>query len=338
MFPLLPTFHPRPTRRAVIAHTALAGLATLPLRSPAASASIDTTSLVCGFAAGGTADIMCRWVARKLAPGFARSVVTDNRTGAGGQIAVGYVKGRPADGTAVLLTPTSMLTIYPHIYKKLAYDPIGDLAPVSLACVFEYGLAVGPAVPGDIRTARDFLAWARAHPSGAHYGSPGAGTTAHFIGTLLGEDAGVRLQHVAYRGGQPAMLDLIGGTIASVIAPVGTLNLHTAGGKARILAVASSARSSFAPQVPTFLEQGFQGLAHDEWFGFFLPAKAPKDLVAQLNAELKSALAAQEVVDGVAEQGLKAMSSSPEQLGRLVADDLAKWGPIVKQIGFSADS
>ena len=327
----------RPTRRDLILRAAATGLA-LPLHSLAATPHVETTSLVCGFAAGGTADIMCRWVARKLAPGFARTVVTDNRTGAGGQIAVSYVKGRPADGAAVLMTPTSMLTIYPHIYKKLPYDPIADLTPVSLACVFEYGLAVGPAVPSEIRNVQDFLAWARTNPNGANYGSPGAGTTAHFVGTLLGDSASVRLQHLAYRGGQPAMLDLISGNISSVIAPVGTLNLHVPSGKARILAVASSARSSFAPQVPTFKEQGFADLAHDEWFGFFLPARAPKDLVAQLNAELKSALAAQDVIDGVAEQGLKAMSSRPEQLGRLVADDMAKWAPIVRKIGFSADS
>ena len=328
---------PQATRRELILRAAATGLA-LPLRSLAATPPVDTTSLVCGFAAGGTADIMCRWVARKLAPGFARVAVTDNRTGAGGQIAISYVKGRPADGAAVLLTPTSMLTIYPHIYRKLPYDPIADFTPVSLACVFEYGLAVGPAVPGEIRNVQDFMTWAKAHPDQANYGSPGAGTTAHFVGTLLGDSAGVRLQHLAYRGGQPAMLDLISGNISSVIAPVGTLNLHVPGGKARILAVASGTRSSFAPQVPTFKEQGFADLAHDEWFGFFLPAKAPKELVARLHAELESALAAQDVIDGVAEQGLRAISSQPEQLGRLVADDMAKWAPIVRKIGFSADS
>lgn len=335
--PLQPSPAPM-TRRQVIKRAAVGGLA-LPLQGLAcASTGIETTALVCGFAAGGTADIMCRWVARKLTPGFARAAVTDNRTGAGGQIAISYVKGRPADGTTVLLTPTSMLTIYPHIYKKLPYDAVVDLTPVSLACVFEYGLAVGPAVPSDVKTVKDFVTWAKANPNGANYGSPGAGTTAHFVGTLLGDNAGVRLQHLAYRGGQPAMLDLISGNIASVIAPVGTLNLHTLNGKARILAVASSARSSFAPRVPTFREQGYEGLAHDEWFGFFLPAKAPRELVAQLNAELKAALAAEDVVSGVAEQGLKAMSSSPEQLGRVIADDIAKWGPIVKKIGFSAES
>lgn len=299
---------------------------------------MESTSLVNGFAAGGTADLMCRWVAPKLVPSFARSAITDNKSGAGGQLAVTYVKGRPADGSSILLTPTSMLTIYPHIYKKLAYDWQQDLTCVSLACVFQYGIAVGPGVPNGVKTLKDFLVWVRANEKSANYGSPGAGTTAHFIGTLLGESAGVRLQHVAYRGGQPAMLDLISGNVSSVIAPLGTLLQHVQGGKVRVLAVASNERSAFAPDVPTFSEQGVPGMAHEEWFGFFLPAKAPQELVAKLNADLRNALKSPEVIKGVAEQGLVARSSSPEELRTILRQDMNKWGPIIRKIGFTADS
>jgi tripartite-type tricarboxylate transporter receptor subunit TctC len=303
-----------------------------------ASAPLDSTSLVNGFAAGGTADLLCRWVAPKLVPDYAKTAITDNRTGAAGQIAVSYVKGRPADGSAILVTPTSMLTIYPHIYSKLAYDWRQDLTPVSLGCVFEYGLAVGPAVPPEIKSAGDFLVWARKNEKNANYGSPGAGTTAHFIGTLLGETAGVKLQHIAYRGGQPAMLDLLGGTVSSVIAPVGTLLQHVSGGKVKVLAVASAQRSSFAPNVPTFAEQGIAGLDHKEWFGFFLPANAPQQLVQRLNGELRNALKSPDVVSGVGEQGLKAMASSPEELASILRADMNKWAPIVRKVGFRADS
>ncbi|VTU37359.1 Argininosuccinate lyase [Variovorax sp. PBS-H4] len=326
-------------RRDFVAST-FAALATAPLLTgrALASGSLESTSLVNGFSAGGTADLMCRWVAPKLVPGFATTAITDNRPGAAGQIAVSYVKGRPADGKSILVTPTSMLTIYPHIYSKLAYDWRQDLTPVSLGSVFQYGLAVGPGVPPEIKTVGDFLAWTRKSDNNANYGSPGAGTTAHFIGTLLGEGAGVKLQHVAYRGGQLAMLDLLGGNVSSVIAPVGTLLQHVSDRKVRVLAVAAAQRSSFAPGVPTFAEQGIAGMEHEEWFGFFLPAKAPQELVQRLNGELRSALKSPDVVRGIGEQGLKATSSSPDELASILNTDMNKWGPIVRKIGFRADS
>ena len=324
-------------RRIVQAATASPLLGALGQRAQAFQ-PLDSTSLVCGFAVGGTADVMCRRVAPRIVPGFAKLAVTDNRTGAAGQIAISHVKGRPADGTSILMTPTSMMSIYPHIYKKLPYDPIADFTPISLACVFNYGFAVGPAVPANVRSAPDFLTWAKAHPDGANYGSPGAGSTAHFIGTLMGKSAGLDLRHIAYRGGQPAMLDLLGGNVSGVIAPIGTLEQHMSSGKVRILAVSADERSRFTPGVPTFAEQGMPNLSHKEWFGFFLPAKAPDELVRRLNADLRAALATQDVIDGVGAQGLEAMSSSPAALGALLSQDLAKWGPIVRQIGFSAES
>jgi len=300
--------------------------------------SLDITTLVCGFAAGGTADTMCRRVAPKLSPGFAKVATTDNRTGAAGQIAITYVKGRVPDGSGILMSPTSMLTIYPHIYKRLPYEPLVDLTPVSLACVFNYGFVVGPSVPLSVKSVPEFLAWAKANPDDANYGSPGAGTTAHFIGTLLGKSAGIEMRHIAYRGTQPAMLDLLGGNVSAVIGPVGDINQHVPTGKVRILGVSAEKRSRFAPGVPTLAEQGLKNLAHTEWFAFFLPAKAPADLVERLNAELKVALASPEVIEGVGTFGLEAMSSTPAELAALLTRDRAKWGPIVTSVGFTTES
>ena len=300
--------------------------------------TLETAKIVTGFAAGGTSDTLCRRVAMKLSPDYARTAVVENKTGAGGQIAVQFVKGAPADGMTILQTPTSILTIYPHIYKKLPYDPVADLTPVSLACIFDFGFAVGPAVPLSVKTVPEFLAWAKANPAGANFGSPAAGSTPHFIGALLGKSADVDLKHAAYRGTQPAMLDLLGGNISAVSGPIGDITQHLPTGKVRILGVSSAKRSRFAPDVPTYQEQGIKDMTHSEWFAFFLPAKASPEVVGRLNAAMKFALAQKDVIDGLAGFGLEAMSSTPAELADLLKKDTAKWAPIVKAVGFSADA
>ena len=302
-----------------------------------ATTNIETATIVTGFAAGGTSDTTCRRLATKLGGDYAKTVVVENRTGAGGQIAVGYVKGKPADGSTILQTPTSILTIYPHIYKKLPYDPMVDITPVSLACIFDFGFAVGPAVPASVKSVPEFLAWAKANPAGANYGSPAAGSTPHFIGALLGKKGGVELKHAAYRGTQPAMLDLLGGNISAVSGPIGDITQHLPTGKVRILGVSGAKRSRFAPEVPTFGEQGLKDMAHSEWFAFFLPAKASPELVAKLNTAMKNALAQKDVIDGLGTFGLEAMSSTPAELTELLKKDTAKWAPIVKEVGFTAE-
>ena len=325
------------TRRHLLQTTGASALLAGIGQQAFAQAQLETTTIVTGFAAGGTSDTICRRLAQKLSPEFAKAAVVENRTGAGGQIAIGYIKGRPADGSAILQTPTSMLTIYPHIYKKLAYDPQTDLTPVSLGCVFDFGFAVGPSVPASVKNVPEFLAWAKANPTGANFGSPAAGSTPHFIGALLGKSGGVELKHAAYRGTQPAMLDLLGGNISAVSGPIGDIVQHLPSGKVRILGVSGAKRSRFAPDVPTYGEQGIANMAHSEWFAFFLPAKASPEVVARLNTAMKNALASKDVIDGLGTFGLEAMSSTPTELADLIKKDTAKWGPIVKDVGFTAE-
>jgi tripartite-type tricarboxylate transporter receptor subunit TctC len=308
-------------------------------REAAAQAQVETLKIITGFAAGGTSDTTCRRVGQALTGTYARAAVVENKTGAGGQIAIQTIKGLPADGANLLQSPTSMFTIYPHIYKKLPYDPINDVTPVSLACVFDFGFAVGPMVPANVRNIADFIQWAKANPTKANFGSPAAGSTPHFVGALVGLKGGFDFKHAAFRGTQPAMLDLLGGQgVAAVSGPIGDLTQHLASGKVRILAVSGAQRSRFAPNVPTYTEQGFGELQHSEWFGFWLPPKASPDLVNRMNTALRAALATKDVVDGLATFGLEAMSSTPQEFSSLLQKDLAKWAPIVKQIGFSADS
>ena len=327
------------TRRHLLQTTgASALLASLGQQAFAQAQPLETARLITGFAAGGTSDTLCRRVASRLQPDYGKAVVVENRTGAGGQIAVTYVKGQPADGATILQTPTSILTIYPHIYKKLPYDPLVDLTPLTIACQFDFGFAVGPAVPASVKSVPEFLAWAKTNPAGANYGSPAAGSTPHFIGALLGKNAGVDLKHAAYRGTQPAMLDLLGGNVAAVSGPIGDITQHLASGKVRILGVSGAKRSRFAPDVPTFEEQGIKNVTHSEWFAFLLPAKASPEVVARANAAMKTALAQKDVIDGLGTFGLEAMSSSPQELTELLKKDTAKWAPIVKQIGFTAEN
>ena len=300
--------------------------------------TLDITKLVVGFAAGGTSDTCARRVAGKLAPGYANSAVVENRTGAGGQIAVSYVKGQPADGATILQTPTSILTIYPHIYKKLPYDPVTDLTPVSLACVFDFGFAVGPAVPLTVKTVPEYLEWAKLHSEGANFGSPAAGSTPHFIGALLGLNNGVDLKHVPYRGSIPGVTDVVGGQIAAMVTPSGDFIPNHKAGKLRLLATSGKARSPFSPEVPTFAEQGFAELTTEEWFGFYAPARTPASVVATANAAINAAIKEKVVTDSLAVVGLIAQGSTAEEMARSQKAEADRWGPLVKKIGFTAES
>ena len=324
------------SRRHLIQSTSAAALLAS-IGQQARAQVIDTTKIVAGFAPGGTADIVSRRVADKLHPGYAKSAVVENKTGAGGQIAVSFVKAAAPDGATLLLTPMSMLGIYPHIYKKLPYDPVADLTPVSGAALFDYGFAVGPMVPATVKTLPEFLAWCKANPALANFGSPAAGSSPHFIGSLLGRAANVDLRHVAFRGTQPAVLDMIGGQIAAVSGPTGEFTQNVAAGKCRLLATSGAKRNKFTPTTPTMIEQGFKDMAFSEWFGFFLPAKAPQDVVQKLNTAIRSALASQEVIDGLAVSQLEVMPTSPAQLAAMLKADTELWGPLVKAVGFTPE-
>jgi tripartite-type tricarboxylate transporter receptor subunit TctC len=299
---------------------------------------LETVKIVTGFPPGGTSDTICRRVAERLRGNYAKATFVENRTGAAGQIAIEAVKNAPADGGTILQTPASMLMIYPYIYKKLPYDPFVDVVPVSLGATFVFGFAVGPAVPDSVRNVNEFLHWCKANPKLANFGTPAAGSVPHFLGALLEKASGVELRHVGYRGTQPAIIDLIGGQISAVSGPVGEFTQHVRAGKIRLLATSGTERTRFAPDTATFAEQGFPSVTSDEWFGFFMPGKSQRAAVQRANAALRTALAAPDVIEGLAVMGLESKSSTPEELARLLRADYDRWGPIVKSIGFTADS
>lgn len=305
--------------------------------APAFAQSLDTTRIVIGFAPGGTIDLAGRRIADKLAPGFAKTAIVENRTGAGGQIAAQAVKNAPPDGSLVLLTPTSPMSLHLYTYKKLPYDPVADFTPAAGASLFDYALAVGPMVPASVRTVQDFLAWCKANPNNANFGSAGQGSAAHFIGAALGKAGNADLRHVAFRGSQPALADMIGGQLAAVVGPTGEFMSNVKGGRIRLLATSGPKRGKFTPDTPTMAEQGFKDLAYVGWFGFFLPAKAPADLVQRLNAGVNQALAQPDVVESLAAAYMEPMPVSPAQLTQMLRTETEFWSRLVKTLGFSPD-
>jgi tripartite-type tricarboxylate transporter receptor subunit TctC len=231
-----------------------------------------------------------------------------------------------------------MLLIYPHIYRRLPYDPFKDFAPVAMASVLSHGLAVGPMVPASVKTVKDFVAWCKAHPDRASYASPAAGSTPHFLGALLSLNTGVAMTHVAYRGSVPGVSDLIGGQIAAMFTPHGDFLANHRAGKLRLLATSGKSRSPFVPEVATFAEQGFPELTVEEWFGFFAPAKTPASVVAAANSAINQSLKDKGLLDSLALQGLLPLGGSSDDMAKDMRRQFDYWGPVVKRIGFTADS
>lgn len=303
-----------------------------------AQGMIDTLHIIVGFPPGGTTDAFARRMAEKLRGVYATNVVVDNKPGAGGQIGVSTLISSPADGSVVLFTPGSMITIYPHSYPKLPYKP-SDVLPVCTGLNTAFGLGVGPAVPASVTNLREFITWIKANPTKANYGTPGAGSMPHMVGALLDKAAGLDMKQVAYRGSGPAIIELLGGQLTCLSSPIGDLLQHLPTGKARLLAVTGKTRSRFAPNVPTYTEQGFPELNMEEWFGFFMPARAPGAMAKRLNDALKTVITGKDVADFTAPLGLEpSVSPSIEDFARVVKADSDLWGGYVKRIGFTAES
>ncbi|BEP50647.1 MULTISPECIES: Bug family tripartite tricarboxylate transporter substrate binding protein [Variovorax] len=320
---------------------ALGGAAALGALHPLAALAqaVQQAKIYYGFPAGSAGDSVARRVAEKLGdtPYSKINAVVENKPGAGGRIALDTLKGSPADGSVLCLAQASALSTYPHIYTKLSYS-LADFAPVSIGAVMTHGLAVGPMVPASVKTLKDYIAWAKANPGQASYGSPGAGSTPHFLGALLGLNTGTDLRHVPYRGSLPAINDVVGGQIASSMTPVGDYLPFAKAGKLRVLATSGAQRAAYLPDVPTFTEQGFPEIVADEWFGFFAPAKTPAAVIATASTAIQAALKDKAVAEGLLSVGLVAHGSSPEDMKKSLQSEYERWGPLVKKIGFTAES
>lgn len=264
---------------------------------------------------------------------WARQVVVENKVGATGRLAIEELIRADADGTTILITPASMVTIYPHLYgNRLRYSPMTDMQAVSPVVLYPFALAVGPAAP-NVTNLAQFIDFAKAR-NGISYASPAAGSVPHFTGVMLARAAGIELTHLPYRGAAPAITDTIAGQIPATINVIGDQVEHHRANRLKMIAVTSPQRMPRFPEVATFAEQGYPDLTADEWFGAFLPARAPAAMVQALNAALVAAAANPELRQNLENREFEAFTSSSADFAARIQRETTKWGPVVQESGF----
>lgn len=329
-----------PTRRSLLAGAAAAAALPLVARAstPQKTVIAKPARIVLGFPPGGSLDTIARLLAERLKGSYAPAVLVENRPGAGGRIAMDLVKASDPDGTAITMGPASVAVLYPHVYKRLSYDPVRDFTPVSTVCTFQFAFTIGPMVPAEVKSPEQFVQWCRENPKDASFASAGEGTMAHFSGMMVSQALGLKMQHVAFKGGAPALMAVAGGHIASSINVLVEPLEFIKGGKLRALGVTGAARAKYLPQVPTFVEQGFREVAVEEYFAAWLAPKTPPAIANGLADALKKAIQTPELEEAYAARAFAPSYSTPEELDRMVRDDIEKWRPIVEASGFSIES
>ena len=283
---------------------------------------------VVGFEPGGGTDTTARIVAKTLSEQIGQQVVVENRSGAGGDIAVDYVAKSAPDGYTIVLANVGALTVNPHILKT-PYDPLRDLAPLTMAVVFANVLVVQPDFPG--KTLADYVRIAREKPGKITYASSGIGGAGHLAGQLLANMAKIDIVHVPYKGGGPAAQGFLGKQVDSFFAtPVSSIKQIQAG-RARAIATTGSKRAKLMPDVPTVAESGYPGYEALNWYAYLGPANLPKEIVDRLNQALVKALKTPEVVAAFDKQGLEAQPGTPDELAAYMKREYDTWGKVVKQ-------
>jgi len=309
-----------------IAAAALAGAAA---GAAAQNFPAKPVTTVVGFEPGGGTDTTARIVAPTLSELLGQQVVVENRAGAGGNIAVDYVAKSAPDGYTLVLANVGALAVNPHILRT-PYDPLRDLAPVSMAVVFPNVLVVQPDLP--VNSVQDYVKLAREKP-GVTYASSGIGGAGHLAGELLKGMAKIDIVHVPYKGGGPAMQGFLGRQVDSFFAtPISSIS-QIRSGKARAIATTGARRDKLMPDVPTVAESGFPGYEALNWYGYLAPAKTPKEIIERLSRDIAKALADPKVVAALNKTGVEPLAMRPEEFGRYVQREYDSWGKVVREAG-----
>ena len=293
-----------------------------------------TVTMVVGFAAGGAADTAARIIAKKLGENIGANVLVENRPGAGVNIAHQYTAQGPSDGSLILFGSVGPLTIAKHM-MKLPYDPVKDLAPITMGVNFPNVLVVGSQT--GIKTFADFVSYARKHPGKLDFASTGAGSASHLAGELLNDTANIDTVHVPYKGGAPALQDLLGGRVAAYYSTLSTAQPHIESGKLIPLASTGPERLSALPAVPTIAESGFPGFSATNWYAFVASSKVPKPVLDRWNVELVKVLQSPDVVAALNSHGLIPQPSSREALAQYMEKESSTWGRIVRERKITAN-
>ena len=286
--------------------------------------------LIVPAAPGGGTDFTARMIGQKLTEAVGQTIIVDNRPGAAGNIGVEIAAKAAPDGYTLVM-PITSFPINPHLYSKLPFDTVKDFAPVVLASSAPLLLVVNASVPA--KSVSELIALAKAKPGQLNYANSGNGTTAHLAGELLKKMAGVNLVSIPYKGGGPAVLDLIAGRVQIYFSTVPAALTHVQAGKLRGIAVTTTKRVNLIPDVPTVAESGLPGFEVVGWFGIFAPAATPRSVVAKLNKELNSILRTPETQQRFASQGLIPGGGTPEELGKFLRSEIDKWGALIKDAG-----
>ena len=315
----------------------ICALAAIGIHSSASAQSYPQkpVRIVVGVPAGGTTDVVARLVGQKLGEQLGQQVVIDNRGGAGGNIGAEFVAKAAPDGYTLFLATIGTMAINPSLYSKMPFDTLRDFAAISQLTSMPQLLVVHPSVP--VKTVKELIAYAKSRPGQLTFASGGGGTAIHLAGELFKTVAGVEMVHVAYKGGGPAMTDLIGGQVSLMFDQILTSLPHVQSGRLRGLAVTTANRSPAAPQIPTIAEAALPGYAVTTWHGLLAPAGTPREIVNRLSSEAAKALQNPDIRDRFAAQGVDPVSSTPEQFAAMMKSELEKWRKVIAASGTKLD-
>ena len=325
-------------RRRTPCSAAAAACATLMwLSLPVLAQSYPTRSIriVVPFPAGGNADILARVLAQKVSEAWGQSLVVDNRAGASGIIGTEAVAKSAPDGYTLLMGTTGTQTTNPAVFSKLPYDPVKDFAPVSNFADSPFLLVVHPSLPA--KTLKELIVLARARPAQLHYASFGAGSSAHLAGEMLRSMARIDIVHVPYKGGPPALADLLGGHVPMMFNSLPAVVPQVKAGRLRALAIAASRRAANAPEIPTFLESGIADFEAGSWYGVLAPASTPRDIISKLHGEIVRILSLNDVKQRLAAEGADGIGNTPEQFAEQIRMDIARWSKVAHEAKVRAE-
>ena len=291
--------------------------------------------LVVPFVAGGSTDIVARVIGQKHSEQWGRQVVVDNRAGANGVIGMEIVARAAPDGHTLVLGYIANLGTASALNPKLPYDPIKDYAPICHIVSAPSIGAIHPAVPA--KNLQDLVALARAKPASISFGTAAVGSMGHLSGELINRMAGIRMQHVPYKGGGQAVTDAVSGQIPLIIIGMTAATPHIKAGRLRPIFTTGTQRSFAFPEVPTVAEQGFPGFSTDAWYGILAPARTPRPIVDKLNAAVVRALQLPDVRQRMADVGFEIVGGSPEDFAKLIREEIAKWNKVVKEAGIRGE-
>lgn len=311
--------------------TAVASALGVALAAPAAAQSFPTKPirLIVPNAPGGGSDTVARVIADKSSAGLGQQMIADNRGGAGGSIAAAMVARSPKDGYTLLLGTGSTLFTGPVLYPERGYKPLVDFTPVTLAGTTAYALSTHPSLPA--KTVRDLIRIAKAQPGEINFSSTGPGSPAHLGAELFQAMAQVKMVHIPFKGGSPAMLSLRQGETQVMFSNFLTSLPQARANAIRALAVTTPKRTPLAPEIPTVAESGLPGFELQQFYSVVAPAGTPADIIQTLNREIVRALSAADVKSRLAREGILVVTSTPEELGKITAEQIAKWTKVVKQ-------